>query len=121
MSHSNIWERPVFPVSSILMVQYPFIPLVVPEIEPFSFKESGINGGGSARLMCTVVAGDTPLNITWLKDGQSVHKGVQQLDDFTMILSLSHLSLFDSGNYTCTASNSAGTAIHSSMLKVKGT
>lgn len=92
----------------------------MPEIEPFSFKLNGINGGGSARVMCTVVAGDTPLNITWLKDGQSLQKGVQHLDDFTVILSLSHLSLFDSGNYTCEASNSAGTAVHSSILKVKG-
>jgi len=103
------------------MLQYPFIPLVVPEIEPFSFKENGISGGGSARVMCTVVSGDTPLNITWFKDDQPVQKGVQQLDDFTVILSLPHLSLFDSGNYTCRASNSAGTAVHSSMLKVKGT
>lgn len=102
------------------MSYYPFIPLVVPEIEPFSFKHSGISGGGSARLMCTVVAGDTPLNITWLKDGQSLQKGVQQLDDSTMILSLSRLSLVDSGNYTCIASNSAGSAVYSSVLKVKG-
>jgi uncharacterized protein YacL len=71
-------------------------------------------------LLCTVVAGDTPLNITWLKDGQSLQKGVQHLDDLTTILSLSHLSLVDSGNYTCRASNAAGIAVYSSVLKVKG-
>ena len=70
--------------------------------------------------MCTVVAGDSPLKITWLKDGDLIQKGIQQLDDLTVILSLTRLSLYDSGNYTCMASNAAGSVSHSSVLKVKG-
>lgn len=44
----------------------------------------------------------------------------QKLDENTVILSLRNLKLEDSGNYTCRAENLAGTATHSSILRVKG-
>ncbi len=74
--------------------------------------------------MCTILAGDLPLKIRWLKDGQplaSDSKRTQQLDDFTSILLLSRLTLDDAANYTCEAQNDAGMSSHSSVLRVKGT
>lgn len=98
---------------------------VVPQIEPFSFNANGMNGGASVRLLCSAVAGDLPIDIAWMKDNVTITTGgdhrTQQLDDSTVILSLSRLSLSDSGNYTCQAVNQAGRASHSSLLQVKGT
>lgn len=73
--------------------------------------------------MCTVIAGDQPLEIMWLKDGEPLtdRSRTQKLDDFTVILSLRRLQLEDMGNYTCQVSNSAGVVSYTSSLKVKGT
>lgn len=72
--------------------------------------------------MCTVVGGDQPFDIRWLKDGIPVtERGkYQKLDDSTVILSLRKLQLEDMGNYTCQVSNSAGTTSYTALLKVKG-
>lgn len=98
----------------------------MPVIQPFSFDENGINGKASTRVMCMVKSGDFPMSIRWLKDGEILkndgsNRKTVALDDATVILSLSNLSLDDSGNYTCIASNDAGSMSHSSVLKVKGT
>lgn len=73
--------------------------------------------------MCTVVAGDQPLNFLWLKDGETLQdRGkTHKLDDYTVILSLRRLQLEDMGNYTCQVSNPAGVAAFTATLKVKGT
>lgn len=73
--------------------------------------------------MCTVVAGDQPLDIVWLKDGEPLlDRGkTQKLDDYTLILSLRRLQLEDMGNYTCQVSNPAGTTSYMATLRVKGT
>lgn len=81
-------------------------------------------GGTSTRLMCVVLAGDLPIDVMWLKNGEKVEKSnvkTHRLDDFTVILSLSQLSLSDAGLYSCVASNQAGTVSYDSELKVKGT
>ncbi|KAJ8895525.1 hypothetical protein PR048_000861 [Dryococelus australis] len=96
---------------------------VKPQIQPFAFERSGINEGSSTRALCSVNAADTPLDIRWLKDGlplSTATRKIHKLDDLTMILSLSHVALADSGNYTCIASNTAGIASHSAILRVKG-
>ncbi|KAK6620957.1 hypothetical protein RUM43_011256 [Polyplax serrata] len=93
---------------------------VVPEVEPFSFNENGVNGGSSVRVMCSVLTGDQPLEITWLKDGAPLpeySRKTQKLDDNTVILSLRKLTLEDSGTYTCIAKNNAGNGSHSSLLR----
>lgn len=73
--------------------------------------------------MCTVVSGDQPLEIVWLKDGEPLlDRGkTQKLDDSTLILSLRRLQLEDMGNYTCQVTNPAGTTSYTATLRVKGT
>lgn len=96
----------------------------LPIIEPFGFNKNGVNGGTSVRAMCTVVAGDFPMEIVWLKDGNKIDNSkfrrIQQLDESTVILSLTQLSLDDSGKYTCFVRNVAGKTSHSADLFVKG-
>lgn len=98
---------------------------MIPQIEPFSFNPNGMSGGASVRMLCSVIAGDLPVDITWFKDDVVIVTGgdhrTQRLDETTVILSLSRLSLSDSGNYTCQAVNRAGRAHNSSLLLVKGT
>lgn len=98
--------------------------IVKPQIEPFTFNLNTINEQNTAKVICTVIAGDLPIEIKWLKDGAELRAGgnrrVMQLDDMMVMLSLSALSVNDSGNYTCLAKNSAGRAEHTASLYVKG-
>lgn len=95
--------------------------VVKPQIEPFNFNE--INERKSLKVFCTVT-GDLPLDIVWLKDEQILvpteSRRVQRWDDFSVVLSLSTISVNDSGNYTCRAKNVAGEAYFTSTLYVKG-
>lgn len=97
----------------------------MPQIEPFIFNKNGVvSGGMSVRVMCTVIAGDFPMDITWYKDNERIYdtkdRRIQHIDESTVILSLAHLSLNDTGNYTCFARNIAGNTSHTTPLLVKG-
>lgn len=100
--------------------------LVQPQIEPFTFNQQGMNGGGSMKIFCTVISGDPPFQMSWVKDNGSLEstsklRRSQRLDDTTLMLTFSHLSLEDAGNYSCLVSSPAGNTSHSSTLQVKGT
>ncbi len=98
---------------------------VPPRVLPFSFGEDVVNQGKLGQLMCTVVDGDEPLTITWSLQGQDISSGpdltTSQLGGRTSILMISSVTYRHSGKYTCTASNSAGSASYSTELKVNGT
>uniref|UniRef100_A0A8D9B6K2 Down syndrome cell adhesion molecule-like protein Dscam2 n=1 Tax=Cacopsylla melanoneura TaxID=428564 RepID=A0A8D9B6K2_9HEMI len=100
--------------------------LVQPQIEPFAFNQQGMNGGGSLKILCTVSSGDPPFEMSWLKGAaplvsSSSSRRSQRLDDTTLMLTFSQLSLDDAGNYTCLVSSPAGNTSHFSTLQVKGT
>ncbi|KAI5751952.1 hypothetical protein M8J77_012420 [Diaphorina citri] len=97
---------------------------VQPQIEPFNFNQQGMNGGGSLKILCTVSSGDPPFEMSWFKDNASLtstsnFRRSQRLDDTTLMLTFSHLSLDDAGNYSCLVSSPAGNTSHSSTLQVK--
>lgn len=81
------------------------------------------------RTVCGVAAGDQPLTISWLKDGQSPFPlapnlasfvTVSQLDKFSSLLSISNLAAEHSGDYTCVAANPAAEVRYTAKLQVKG-
>ncbi|KAJ8866133.1 hypothetical protein PR048_033657 [Dryococelus australis] len=96
---------------------------VPPIIEPFSFQD-GLSEGMRTRTVCGVSQGDTPLAISWLKDGGALspHLGVNvsALDPFSSLLSISSLASTHSGDYTCVASNAAAEVRYTAKLQVKG-
>uniref|UniRef100_A0A8D8TFI8 Down syndrome cell adhesion molecule-like protein Dscam2 n=2 Tax=Cacopsylla melanoneura TaxID=428564 RepID=A0A8D8TFI8_9HEMI len=98
--------------------------MVQPQIEPFAFNQQGMNGGGSLKILCTVSSGDPPFEMSWLKGAaplvsSSSSRRSQRLDDTTLMLTFSQLSLDDAGNYTCLVSSPAGNTSHFSTLQVK--
>lgn len=72
-----------------------------------------------ARLLCVASSGDQPIEFNWLKDGKTFSSGrIEQLDEWTSALTIYPLSLDHIGNYTCVASNDAGTSRVTSSLFV---
>jgi hypothetical protein len=71
-----------------------------------------------------VVKGDLPLKVTWSFHGEelSSHMGISttKIGDRTSLLTIDSVMAGHSGNYTCTAENSSGTASYSASLLVNG-
>ncbi|XP_029678061.1 Down syndrome cell adhesion molecule-like protein Dscam2 [Formica exsecta] len=100
---------------------------VPPIIEPFTFQE-GLSEGMRTRTVCGVAAGDPPLTISWLKDGQNPFPlppnlasvaNVSQLDPYSSLLSITNLAAEHSGDYTCVAANPAAEVRYTAKLQVK--
>ncbi|XP_076249075.1 Down syndrome cell adhesion molecule 2 isoform X10 [Calliopsis andreniformis] len=101
--------------------------IVPPIIEPFTFQE-GLSEGMRTRTVCGVAAGDLPLTISWLKDGQSPFPlppnlasvaNVSQLDPYSSLLRITNLAAEHSGDYTCVAANPAAEVRYTAKLQVK--
>lgn len=84
-----------------------------------------MEAGEPAAVNCLVLSGDQPINITWLFNGAAVTSemndiSVSQSNRKLSILSIMAVSHEHVGNYTCVASNFAGTSEVSSALLVNG-
>lgn len=95
-----------------------------PEITPFYFSE--LTEGSRVQVACTVHQGDLPLNLTWLKDGDLVHRGsggavVTPFNAYSTILTVNNVSRSDTGDYTCVAANPVHSATFTAHLTVNGT
>ncbi|BES94143.1 IGc2 [Nesidiocoris tenuis] len=97
--------------------------MVAPSISPFQF-DGPVNAGDSVQLNCHISKGDTPLRIEWHFQGeQSSHAmGVRtaMFGEKANILAIDAVGPGNRGEYTCTASNTAGSANHSAILLVNG-
>ncbi|GAB6020816.1 Down syndrome cell adhesion molecule-like protein 1 [Chamberlinius hualienensis] len=96
---------------------------VAPKIVPFQFQDESLLEGVFARVSCVVYQGDLPIDVKWSKDGQIIQNingvNVRTVDDFTSILTIDHVKVEHSGNYSCMANNSAASAVHVAQLVVK--
>ncbi|KAL1428795.1 hypothetical protein MTO96_002516 [Rhipicephalus appendiculatus] len=98
---------------------------VRPAIEPFSYPAS-LREGQRASVMCAVISGDLPINISWTKDGEPITESnpdtagilVNTVSGFTSTLLFKALRLEYRGNYTCVAQNDAGSASHSAVMVI---
>lgn len=80
--------------------------------------------GDRASIPCSVLKGDLPISIKWLKNRVSIETGqgisITQVDNYNSILVIEHLSAVHSANYTCVVSNPAASMESSQMLLVNG-
>lgn len=78
-----------------------------------------------ATVNCAVTKGDLPIDIYWkLNDYKLMGSNdgilITRSGNRISTLSIESVRSRHSGNYTCVASNSAGTVEHSAMLYVNG-
>lgn len=90
-----------------------------------SFGDEPVNAGDLASIQCAVSKGDFPLEITWMFRGEPLNS-----DQFGYIfsdsgkrvkqLTIESVNAKNAGEYTCVASNAAGSTSSSAILDVNG-
>ncbi|GFR23250.1 contactin-5, partial [Trichonephila clavata] len=92
-----------------------------PKIKQFSFQDNVLEGD-VVSVACFAVTKMVPVTYTWLKNGKNIDN-VQNIrfsntEEVSSII-LDPVTLNDSGNYTCAATNSAGRDTFTTSLQVK--
>lgn len=98
---------------------------VAPQIGTFSFGDEPLNAGDTASLTCIVTKGDSPLEIEWMFNSESIdlvqHEIiVSENGKRTKQLTIDSVHARHAGEYTCIASNNAGSTSRSAILTVNG-
>lgn len=107
---------------------------VAPQIAPFSFGDEAANAGDMATSQCAAVKGDLPVDITWSLNGQPLHGDkiagshhrhrdiiINRSSKRASTLTIESVAASHAGEYSCTISNVAGSAMHTAVLSVNGT
>ncbi|KAK7084280.1 hypothetical protein SK128_009907, partial [Halocaridina rubra] len=117
---------------------------VPPRIAPFNFRTNAA-AGIRVQMTCSLEQGDLPVTMHWVKDGiplsvagdiqspvlslHGLHRSglvadlgleVRQLDAYSSVLVIPHLTAAHAGNYTCRATNAARSVTHTAPLTVSG-
>ncbi|XP_029035667.1 Down syndrome cell adhesion molecule-like protein Dscam2 isoform X43 [Osmia bicornis bicornis] len=95
--------------------------MVSPRIAPFEMADKAVNWGDSVSAVCTVVNGDSPLEISWALNGMPIdqsHRISVTTTKRNSLLSIDSASPSHAGMYTCVASNAAGATSYSAELTV---
>lgn len=97
--------------------------LVAPMIDPQPLPPTVYaNEGMKIKLMCSVLEGDPPVRVVWMKNNYAVTVDtdvtLQHMDD-SSVLVFRKVAFRHSGNYTCVASNVAATTNRTTALVVK--
>ena len=95
-----------------------------PDMVPVTFGRDLFDEGTFAQAVCTITAGDEPLQIRWSFHGHSISsdQGISttNIGSRTSILMIQNVGHRHRGNYTCLASNKAGNISHTAELRVNG-
>ena len=95
-----------------------------PKIVPFSFGTAVVDSGEFAQLTCVVSKGDMPIQITWSLMGKDVNSGsstsTTMLGQRASMLVINSVDYSNVGEYTCRATNPAGSVTYSTLLNVNG-
>jgi Immunoglobulin I-set domain len=97
---------------------------VAPKILPFTFGDQDYEVGMSAQVTCMVIEGDNPVDIRWNAAGHT-HSSmtgitITKIGTRSSVLQIDSVDAGHSGNFTCTATNAAGSLNYSAQLTVVG-
>ncbi|XP_067138802.1 cell adhesion molecule Dscam1-like isoform X2 [Centruroides vittatus] len=94
---------------------------VRPVIEPFTLPAS-VHMGQRLSITCTVIMGDPPITIQWLRDNQPLVKQndikIHNLADYSSTLLFEAVKPNHRANYSCLAKNEAGIAQHNAAMVI---
>ncbi|KAL3204028.1 hypothetical protein MRX96_011857 [Rhipicephalus microplus] len=95
-----------------------------PVINPFLFMKN-LQEGMRTTVVCSVLSGESPMDIDWLKDGaplSDVHPEakITRLGDFASSLTMDNVTRRHSGNYSCKATSGIATANYTARMDVSG-
>lgn len=94
-------------------------------INPFIFG-GDLREGMRSTVVCSVLSGESPLRIVWLKDEQrpakEVHPDIEilNLGEFTSTLTFNAVNRAHSGKYTCKASSKGIDSNFTALMTVQG-
>lgn len=112
-------QESTIPICNVFSSMFP----VPPQLAPIAFM-GGTTAGLRAQAMCLVLAGDAPVTLRWLKNDRQLIQAdgvrITQSSDFTSSIAIDRTLGEHAGNYSCLASNSAGTTASSAVLTVNG-
>lgn len=105
----------------VITFSYSLWLLVKPLIQPT--RNQIVKESGKVSLTCSIVEGDAPVEITWLKDDErlphSLGIKIVRVEDMS-ILRIPSVHSVHNGNYTCLAKNMAGNYSETAEIRVKG-
>lgn len=86
--------------------------LVPPRIMPIQAMTNLLREGMRAAISCQILEGDLPVSFRWERNNKQIlgtgNELIRRLDEYSTSLVIEKISSDYSGNYTCTASNVAG-------------
>nr|XP_034174433.1 Down syndrome cell adhesion molecule-like protein Dscam2 isoform X50 [Osmia lignaria] len=98
--------------------------MVAPQIAPFSIGEEPANWGEQVSAICSVLKGDSPIEIQWSLNGEAITRAthpdisVTKTGKKTSVLTIDSVTARHAGEYTCVASNLVGSVSRSAVLAV---
>ncbi|XP_076297118.1 Down syndrome cell adhesion molecule 1 isoform X36 [Lasioglossum baleicum] len=96
--------------------------MVAPEIAPFVISEKPANWGDTVTATCTMLKGDSPIQIEWALNGEPIIHNYPGISIVTSrrvsLLTIDAVTASHAGEYTCMASNQAGGTSFTATLAV---
>ncbi|XP_043801760.1 Down syndrome cell adhesion molecule-like protein Dscam2 isoform X11 [Apis laboriosa] len=98
--------------------------MVAPQIAPFSIGEEPANWGEQVSAMCSILKGDSPIEIRWSLNGEPITRTnhpditITKTGKKNSVLIIDSVTAHHAGEYTCVASNLVGSVSRSAELSV---
>ena len=95
--------------------------LVPPDITPIALP-SGISSGDNVAITCVIKRGDEPIHISWMLNGHVLTEDQVRIVSTPLVSTviIDSITREQAGNYTCRATNDAGTAHYTTHVAVLG-